>query len=233
MAIVYSRTFDAGDFSEFTSSVTTNGTTAFPAGLASSVASLEFTQTANNGRAYGEDSIASLGTNTRLRFYIKDDGASNSATDLISYVAFFATGTLQWIIGCRYSTTNKTIRAAVREDGGGFEVIETASIYGRGTQIIEARIQKATDGVSSDGELQLFLDGVSVALSTNMQLFTQTTPNEIEFGVGTVDFTNTVTGPLIVDELVVRNDDIPIGPRGGAALHQHRRRRKLHHKTRA
>lgn len=223
-AIVYSRTFNAGDFTEFAANNSSGATLTFPAGLNGFGKALQVERTAGAGFGYGQDNKDFASDNLRISYRINDTGVNSPTGDNVSMMAlsdlFDANRVTVYHL---YQVGDPTIALRIRNDSG-TDIIIGPYTYTAGIHIIEARVQRATSDSSADGIGELFLDGVSLgAATTNIQNNTISTPERVRFGVGVFAQANNIDAPIIVDELIIRNDDVPIGGlavQGGLRLSQ-------------
>lgn len=75
---------------------------------------------------------------------------------------------------------------------------------------IETHIRRASSASASDGIFEMFVNGVSIASLTDLDLYDLDRPSELR--VGPQDAVGTFSGSFLIDEIVVRDDTTSILP---------------------
>jgi hypothetical protein len=203
------------DLSEYSRIVADGGRLYWsPNGLAGSQGSMACEITGATAQIYGEYDIPPHNSNNfRLRFHWDPNSLSMASGDNFDFgVRLQASPGSRWLVFQWFrSSTGDRIRVWFRRDdgtsyGGSFVGISDEPHF------IELRYQRSTSTWAIDGEIEVFIDGVSVIFFGNQDIFDDfQNINRVRLGVnGSVDAGT--LGTFYLDEFTLRDDDIPIGP---------------------
>ena len=146
---------------------------------------------------------------------------------------FISTSGREFNLSIGYNGTNYYANASVENDTP--STISTGDHILPGTNdgphYLEIRVQRAETNVSVDGQVELFIDGVSQENKTGIDLYDHTVPAHVRVGVCSGIDSPGTNGTFYFDEVKCTDDDTEIGAvaAGGlsipAAMHSYRRNR--------
>lgn len=220
--VVFDIDVEEGDLSDWES---TGGTITATAGSALVGSYGMDVDTTSGSSAYGLMSGISAylsgKTNWRYRMYLDVNTLTMAEGDSfwIVWGRDSIVTNLRFELRLMMTSGNYTIRAAVKDDSEGtdataFYTISDAPHY------IEVRCQKATNSTSNDGELQLYVDGVSQELISTIDNYDNFEElDNIRVG-GATSIDPGTSGSFYQDDVIFRNDDTPIGPDGPGTIEE-------------
>lgn len=220
--VVFDIDVEEGDLTDWD---TTSGTITATTGSALVGTYGMAVDTTSGSGAYGQisgiSSDLSGKTNWRYRMYLDPNSFTMADGDNFWLVWGRDSGptNLRFELRFNKSGSNYQTRAAVKNDAEGTE----ATLYynlSDASQYVEVRCQKATNATSSDGELQLYIDGVSQELIDTIDNYD--TFEELDhFRIGAATSLDVGTsGTFYMDDIIFRNDDTPIGPDGPGTIEE-------------
>jgi hypothetical protein len=107
------------------------------------------------------------------------------------------------------SSSLYSISIDVKDDSGGYRSLGPYTMTDAPHKI-EARVQRATGADADNGEMEIWIDGVSQGDLSNIDLFTQGDNASIRIG-GVGGLESATAGTMFLDELTIRDDDVQIG----------------------
>ncbi len=221
MGIVASFTHEAGDFSEYDSTVTDGGdlsvVTPGLAGTGFKVQSVvddtndlfghfaftPLTSTAYGVRAYMDPNTLTFAAATRTPEFVRV--AIGSGQRRLALRLTRNAGDDSYAIDAQYSldSGSGTIAKVDITDAPHF-------VYGR--------VEYASTDSASDGIVTLFIDGTQVGQDTGLDIFDVEKPRVVR--VGSMSPGNGTSGTWFVDQVIVRDDATEIGAHGGIPVSQ-------------
>jgi hypothetical protein len=215
MSVVININHSTGDLTQYTTTVTDGGDLSVAAGAALAGTNYGLSCLIDDNTAiYGrKDITTSTSGIVRMRFYYDPNSMTQADNDVfILCIPFTASGgsALAYIQAVYSSVVGYEINALALKDSGSSKtsdfVITDAPHY------IEFNLVRATNNTSSDGTLQLWIDGTSKQTLTgidNYDLFA----NFGRIDIGAVGALDTGTrGTFYIDEIIANNDGGTIGP---------------------
>lgn len=136
------------------------------------------------------DNLVSAGAATPVDFFLEDSSGGDEFKIVVTSVA-----------GSLY-----TADASYNRDVGGITALGGASIPSTGEVCMEIRAIRETGASAADGEVEFFINGVSIAAVTNAENFTQfaqIAQTRIRFGSNDAD----LSGTLFYDEWILDDDN--------------------------
>jgi hypothetical protein len=204
---------ESNDFSEWTMTLDTLGhmTTSAAAALKGSSYGMQCYLGGTATVMYGSRTLSYISDGVvHARFYIKPNGLTfPTEEDLLVLNLRNAGASIAYVYLGR-NGANYIIRATLVDDSGVLQ--DTAAyIITNAEHYIEICLKRATTDISSDGSIQLWIDGVSKELLSgkdNYDYFDAL----VYVRMGTIYFPVGIpTGTFFLDELVVNDQDIRIG----------------------
>ncbi len=180
--------------------------------LENSVNGVDADYSTGGGQMFLRESFSFSTNDFRWRFIVKLDNLTNNNSGTELFDATLESGSnneiFKIIITGNAGDSGYTILAKWKTDGkgGGLQDLGSATaIPSTGEVCIEMRAIKET-GAGNDGEVELFIDGVSVASTTtadNSTVFATIAQTQITFEAADTD----ITGNLFYDEWLLDDDN--------------------------
>lgn len=212
MSVLIDIDLETGDLTQFTSTATDGGHMSVTAGAAL-VGSYGLSCTiADLVEMYGRKDVT---TNTsgvaRSRFYFDPNSITLGAGSLTRLITLVNTGVLRIAEINLYYSIGYFIRAILYPDSGTVSTADYAITDA--PHFIEFKVARASTAVSSDGGLQLWIDGVSQETISGQDNYDRF--NNLSFvSWGMRDLDAGASGTVYLDALVVNDDGGTIGPAG-------------------
>lgn len=214
MGIIFAASHEDGNFSEWTITATDGGDMAVTEAAALGGSSYGIACLIDDGTALY---ARKTGMNTpdgylRYRLYFDPNGLSLGNNDWIQICRMVHSDwSICSLVRLRFDNPNYTITLTQYNDAGGSTTTGEYAITDD-KHYVEVCITKASSDVASDGSAELFIDKASKETLSGIDIYDQfATVNQCQIGAGYVSDAST-TGTFYVDELVVRDDNIEIGP---------------------
>lgn len=213
MAVIVDIDHEAGDLTEYTSTVTDSGD--LSAAAAAALA----------GTGYGlqvviDDTTAIYGTKTvttntsgviRVRFYIDPNTLTmtSGTNHWITRVYSAAPGLIN-VVYLYKSGTNYQLDMVAYNDADGV-VGSTATTITDAPHYIEFYTKRATTNISADGVFTWWIDGTQITTTTNIDNYDRFSSfGRIEIGA-VIGIDATTSGTFFIDQLVANDDGAEIG----------------------
>lgn len=232
MAEIVNIDLETGDLSEFSSAVADGGDLSAAGGAAALHGNYGLSVLVDDANGiYGSKSgLNNTSGKIRARFYININTLTMGSTEqFIIIICLNSGGSAVGRIDTYYASGVRVI-ATINNDAGGTSN-SAAYLLSSGLHYIEFYIQRAASNVSSDGSMQLWIDGVSKQTLSGIDNYDRFNNfNTVNFGaVGAID-ANT-SGTFYLDDLVINDDGAEIGAYASAGvaipvfMNQYRQRR--------
>lgn len=204
---------EAGDLSEYSSTVTDGGDLSVASGAALASTNEGLSVLIDDTTSiYGRADYTQLGVRSdcRYRFYLDPNSLTMSDTDF-HVICRTLNGTSQrtqvqfgWLTASGFR-----IRAMATDDGGTNQATSWVNISDA-EQYVEVLIQYASGVSADDGVVRLWVDGSQVADRTDVDLYTRNSSDSLRLGaVANVDAGT--SGTYYLDQLILNDDGGEIG----------------------
>jgi hypothetical protein len=216
MAQIINITHDAGNITEYTGTVMTASGDTITATTGSAMMSTPyglqvFTGTVSAGNlTYAYKTFTSItSTEYRWRVYFDPNSqTSTGVTDKYFFIFYHATNNGYTELAYDYTTGSFRIKANVRSDDG-VDIPTGYYTISDGPHYIEVRVKKSSVLGATDGELQLYIDGVSKETLTTVKVFTRFALSGVKVGMHYAPASDIT---LFYDEIILRDDGTAIPP---------------------
>jgi hypothetical protein len=213
MADLFNVTHDAGNLSEYDSTVTDSGD--LSAEVAAALASTSYGLQCvidDTTAIYGLMNITPT-SRYRFRFYVDPNGLTMASGDVFNLCSIHASAapTTWSVVQLRYDGSNYEIRLNMRSDGGADNFTSNYDISDE-QHYIEVDLVRATSAVSNDATGELFIDGVSQETLSGIDAY-NVWANIINTRFGAPAGLDAGTsGTFYLDEFKANDDGTLIGP---------------------
>jgi len=186
-----------------------------------------------NSTAYkiGFKSLNEKPTTVRARFYFNPNSITAPTDDSFDMFAFQQDDVTYYDFAYVYMAWNATdgyyLYAGYETDDltghdGNHKIISNASHY------TEITVTQAATSISSDGTFQWWIDGISQESITGIDNYNLMSDQNIRIKIGAWNFGAAWSGTIYIDEIIVSDNDSPIGPHGVSNPHYMKLLRKVH-----
>lgn len=215
MSVIVDIDLEAGNLTEFTSTSTNGGKMSAAAGaaLAGTSYGLQFV-ISNTTTMYGMVDLAPSDTSGKLRFrfYLDPNGLTMANSDLFTILGTYNSSSSGLAVVELYYTTGGgyQIRAKLNNDANSFTSTSSYAITDA-PHYIECYLQRATNNGSSDGSLQLWIDGTSKETISGIDNYDKFVNfDKVYWCADQIDAGT--SGTFFMDQLIINNDGSEIGP---------------------
>ena len=215
MAEIVNINMNDGTLDAFDSIVASGGTTVsaeVAAALAGSSYGMQIGLANVVSSAYGIKNISYTSDSLRLRFYIDLTNVTLTNGNLFYLLYLDGTDGPVVMVAFYKSASGVGINAYHVTDSGSFSLGQVGPFYdlASGEHLIEVLATRATSNVAADGSVELWVDEVSQGSRSDIDVYDRARANSLDFGGKALDIGT--DGNAYVDELIIRNDAIEIGP---------------------
>jgi hypothetical protein len=215
MANLVATNHETGDLSQYDSTATDGGDLSVEtaAGLAGTGYGLQAVID-DTTQIYGHKGFTWTTDYLRWRVYADLSGLTMANNDAFSFMWFERDGVSNndmWLT-IRWSASLYQINLLIQADGGS-ESTDWYTIDNTVPHFYECRIQRATSGVALDGEMQMIIDNSVAETKTGLDIFDVARPDVVRLGAG-IGIEAGTSGTIFSDELIINDDNSPIGPLG-------------------
>ena len=218
MAVIFDIDHEAGNLSEYNSTVTDSGDLSAHADAALAGTGYGLNCLIDGtGSIYGQLTLSSTYTDFRFRFYFDPNSLTMGQYEAF-HVAFIYTSASPWSVArIAYTATGELVFEPFNDPGNlspNYAAITDAPHY------IEVYGHRAATNVSADGTYEWWVDGVSKSIWTGVDNYDLFAMFQL-FRIGAVNGVDAGTsGTIYLDELVIRDDSTEIGPveEGGGSI---------------
>lgn len=168
---------------------------------------------------FGRCDITVSTSDVRYRFYIDPNSVSMDTDEYTTVVHFGASGDPWHFAICtlHYDGSNYEIDAEAFEDGGATPGTARYDIT-NAQHYVEVHIQRASGALANDGTLDLWIDGIHKQQVTGIDNYDVFPLCEnVRMGAH-LYYSDTITGTIYLDQLIVNDDGSEIGPLVGGAV---------------
>lgn len=203
---------EVGDLSEYDSTVTDGGDLSVEDAAALAGTSKGLQSVIDDTTAiYGAANFTWTTRFLNVRFYFDPNGIGDTMTDgdHFDIIRGVVSGP-SWRFGLdfRFNTDHIEIQANLRGDGGSNPT--SWNTISNEAQYLEMAFIRATTDSASDGSVELFVNGSSVALTTGIDLFDLSPASQVWMGAADAIDAGT-SGTIYSDQLKVTDDGVEIG----------------------
>jgi len=211
MSQIFEVGHEAGDLSEYSSTVTDSGdlSVSAAAALAGSAYGLDVLID-GTGAIYGRIDFSTLTSGVyRFRCYIDPNGLTMASGDQFRFLKVAVGGSDRALLRLNYNGSDYRLSGLVKDDATSNQTTSHYVITD-GPHYVEAMVEYASSDVAIDAKFTLWVDGVQQEQVTGLDIYDITQPDSVRIGAVTNVDAGT-TGTLYLDGLILRDDAEEIG----------------------
>ena len=216
MSVIWDCDIEAGDLTEFAGQISDDISAAAAAALAGTSYGLSVLVNDTTDNYVYPTTLSPVNTagKCRIRFYFDPNSLTMAADNNLALYIQRGGGNNLALVSLVYLGSQYRIYVTIYNDAGGTSQTEASAITDA-PHYIEAYLIRATNSTSSDGSLQLWIDGADIATLSGVDNYDRFTSFN-SYRWGAISKAAGTSGTFYLDQLVVNDDGGAIGALAGA-----------------